>query len=455
MKSTHVYAIASILLTTSLALLVGVGCGGSDKAQSNSGKTSRSSAPQAQISVPAMEGGPAVDSTFDEVAQHLNAGGNFYMYLSTENAMTRLLATLASFENLLVQQIPDPTEAQKVKNGMDLARSFVQTSGLQELSGIGASSFPMTENITHSKFVLYHAPGQDKGKLWQLLGRQPHSLDTLAMMPEDTVLAGYIDLDLNLGIQWLRNLAESSNIPELAQVVAEFDRQSQQAGLNINEILNSTDGGFGFAIQFSQTQTISVPIGTEMQIPSPSFFLFTRVKDDGLYKRIDALAKQRVEGMMPLTRDVKEGNQMLMVPQPLFFGLQPAVLQTSAYLFIGSHPGVLQKVAAVSNGASQSKTLRDTDEFKLLSRNIPQVGNQWFYTSRRFGDTVQKVQARIIEQQQQMRQQQQQAGATTTPPPDSKSWADMMEKFNRSVSSLGVIQVTDEGIIAYSNTRIE
>jgi hypothetical protein len=74
------------------------------------------------------------------------------------------------------------------------------------------------------------------------------------------------------------------------------------------------------------------------------------------------------------------------VPLPLPIQLRPSEASSGGYLFIASSDKLIQSALDVENGRKPG--LKSTDEFKHLSQNIPDQGNQFVYVSRRFGQIM-------------------------------------------------------------------
>src|SRR5271154_6314352 len=74
------------------------------------------------------------------------------------------------------------------------------------------------------------------------------------------------------------------------------------------------------------------------------------------------------------------------VPLPLPVNLRPTTASSGGYLFIASSDALVEEALAVKSG--QKPGLKSTDEFKRLSQNIPDQGNQFTFMSERFGEAL-------------------------------------------------------------------
>src|SRR5450756_1033850 len=82
------------------------------------------------------------------------------------------------------------------------------------------------------------------------------------------------------------------------------------------------------------------------------------------------------------------------VPLPFIGMLRPTTASSGGYLFIASSDALVNEALAVKSGKSPG--LKSTDEFKRLSKNIPDQGNQFTFMSERFGRILFQVQEQAI-----------------------------------------------------------
>lgn len=335
-------------------------------------------------------------TSFDEVTSQLDPGGNFYMYLGTAQWLGNLSAKTEHLRQTFAS-MPGVTDDQqkKIARGFDVLDHLIQDSGIQDLSGVGLSSIEIQPGLYRNKAVLHHYPGKGSGFLWQLCGKSPHPLDGLDFLPQDTALALFTDADLPLLWTVAQQEAANSGIPEaqqrLQQLPAEFERKT---GIKWNQFLDSLGGEFGLVLTLDASNDITLPFPptSPMQIPQPGLMLVIKVNNDTIFNRIDQALKNNPQAIAVDKSGLK--MRTMPVPLPLPIPLRPTAASSAGYLFIASSDDLIEKAVAVRNGRAPG--LKSTDEFKRLSLNIPDDGNQFCYVSSLFGDTLAEIQKQVM-----------------------------------------------------------
>ena len=142
-------------------------------------------------SVSAGEKLAAIKNSFWAVNKHLDLGGSFYLYLSTEQMLAKLdgyLDTITAFADFAGEQLNEQ-ERQQMAMAIDMGRTVYEQSGLRDISGFGASSFALKPGLNRNVVVLHHYAEKREGLLWKLLGAQAHEQEVLKLLPADTVFA--------------------------------------------------------------------------------------------------------------------------------------------------------------------------------------------------------------------------------------------------------------------------
>src|SRR5690348_5701065 len=171
-------AISTILGSLVLAVVLTNGCGKEKTAAGPSGK------------IPSAE-----PTSFKEVTSKLDAGGNFYMYVSTERWLKSLSDKVEAWHGLAtsVPELQDKKE--QVDNAFNVGTKLIKDSGLEEISGIGMSSIAREPRVYCNKMIVHHYGGQGNGFIWRMFGKEPHELDGLDLLPTNTAMAMFYDLD--------------------------------------------------------------------------------------------------------------------------------------------------------------------------------------------------------------------------------------------------------------------
>ena len=386
MKKNHLFLCWSALVLVGVLATLNYGCG-------------KKPAPGAEQNPVGGPGAPAVVSvektSFTEVTSQLDPGGNFYMYLGTAQWLDGLSTKVGNWRQTFTA-MPGlkPEDATNVNKAFDLATRLIKDSGIEDISGVGLSSVEIEKGVYRNKALLHHYPGKGNGFLWQLAGKEPHPLTGLDFLPADTALAVFSDWDLPVLWNVAQKEVAQAELPQAQQwldkLPAEFEQKTQ---VKWDAFLNSLGGEFGLVITLDPSNNIPVPLpGGALQIPTPGGLLAVKVNDDIIFNRIDTALKANPQ---VISVD-KPGLKMRTMPVPLpFIGeLRPSTASSGGYLFIASSDALIDEVLAVKSG--QQPGLKSTDEFKHLAQGLPDQGNNFCYMSRRFAETLMKVQQQAM-----------------------------------------------------------
>jgi competence protein ComGC len=384
-------ALLSILIATSAAVLT-VGCQKNEPAKSPSKPEKSSSTAPSKGAIVSAE-----KNSFQEVTAHLDPGGSLYLYLGTEQWMAKLSQTVSDLRHLAFA-IPDlGNDRDAVNKGFDIAARLIKNSGLENVSGLGASSIAREPGFYHSKVLLHHYPGQASGYIWSVFGQKAHPLDGLDLLPASTALAGYSDFDA--GALWtaIRNEVARAGFPAadeaLRQAPAEFEKMT---GLKLDQVFASLGGEFGLVLTLDDTRRVPIPTpaGPALEIPEPGLLLFAKVKDDLIFNRID----KELSGAGQAIKVDRDGLRMRTMPLPLPvpITLRPTLARFGDYLLFASTDQLIEEAVAVKTGKKPG--VKSSAEFKRLSTGVPAQGNSFVFVGQRLGETVLKVQKGFLSQ---------------------------------------------------------
>ena len=326
----------------------------------------------------------AEKNSFDQVTAKLDKGGNFYIYLSTEKALSSLSKCIATYSNLFTQMPAAPPMGREgIARIFQVIDNLVKDSGIEHISGVGASSIAREPDFYYNRAIIHHYAGESDGVMWTAFGKEPHPLKELDLLPENTAFAAYADLDIPLLWKTIEKELKQLHLPEVDQGLAQFpDKFKAAAGMSFDDLLNSLGGGYGVIFTLDQSKQVTLPIPTSpMQIPEPGLAIYIKVKNDAIYTRIDQLmignpmvAKTQLGGVKTIS---------VAIPIPLPFPLRPTLARSGDYLFLTSSDGMLQDIMAVQSGKKSG--YKSTAEFKKLSQGIPDQGNSFSLVSAKFG----------------------------------------------------------------------
>jgi hypothetical protein len=394
------------------------------------------------VYVPAKSGpGGAIVSaeknSFEEVTRHLDKGGSFYLYLSTEQVLSGLSRNIATFSNIFTQLPAVPAANREgITRVFEVIDNLVKDSGIEHISGVGASSIAREPGFYYSKIMVHHYAGENDGVMWSAFGKEAHPLKELDLLPEDTALAAYADLDVPLLWKTIQKELKQLHLPEVDKGLADLPNQFRAgAGISLDDVLNSLGGGYGVIFTLDESKQVTLPIpNSPMQIPEPGLALFLKVKNDAIYTRIDQLtignplvAKTELNGSKTIS---------LAIPVPLPITVRPTLTRVGDYLFLTSSDSLLQEIMAVQSGKKSG--YKSTAEFKKLSQGVPTEGNNFTLISEKFGKSWKQALQGVLSAQ---------AGMMGT---QAKALQDMMND-NSTAFTYTISANTPEGWMAFAN----
>jgi hypothetical protein len=329
-------------------------------------------------------------TSFKEVTSQLDPGGEFYMYLGTAQWLDGLSGKIDTWRSPLTS-LPGMSreDTENVGKVFDIVTRLIKDSGIEDISGVGLSSIKIEKDMYRNKVVLHHYAGKGDGFLWKLSGKEAHPLTGLDMLPADTAMALFSDLDVPLLWTNIAKEIAQSKIPQaqefLTQMPAEFEKN---VGIKWDTLLQSLGSEFGFILTLNPTKNIVIPIpGNPIQAPEPGILIALKINDDTLFNRIDKELKSN-----PQVISVDKANlkmRTMPIPLPLPIDLRPSMASTGGYLLIASTDSLINDVVAVKSG--QKPGLKSTPEFKRISKGIPDRGNEFAFVSQRFSDSIMQV----------------------------------------------------------------
>jgi type II secretory pathway pseudopilin PulG len=354
------------------------------------------------LSVPLAPNGPS-STSFEAVTQHLDTGGSFYFYLSTDEAQGWVRSGFDEGGKLLEQFGPMLGEenAGQAAMGFAAAKAFYKGVGLDAIDGIGASTRSLGDGLKRNVAMLHRDPAKGDGILWKALGTAPHDLDGLSLMPADTVYAIHGDLDLAAILAWVKTMVATNQPAEVMELLAHPPVQ-QALGAYAGEVgiyvtldfqklhkipmpeVESTLPGAPSPIPTTPGEGVAPLVRAEdgMEIPEPGLVLTIKVNNGDLLAMLQGVAESM--GMTLAEVDIA-GVKAHQFPAPLPVpGLpemivQPVVFQSGGYLILTSSPALAANVIATQ--ADPDTGLRGTAEFKKLTKGMELKGNQFTFMS--------------------------------------------------------------------------
>ncbi len=372
---------------------------------------------------------PFEKTSYANVADSLDTGGNFYLYLSTEKAMKSIEAFLLDLKSLVVAGAKDQkSPAEDPGKIFDFILSIVRNSGFFAIDGIGMSSISIDEKLDRNVITIHHSGDKGEGKLWTMAGSAPHPLDCLKLLPADTVFASFSDFRLKNLWEWIKGECNQSGIPKLIQGVAMVEPMLLTQGIELQKLLECLNGQPGFIVTLSKEKSVTIPSGDKtVEIPQPSAALLLRTTNDYLF----GVLQQKIPGAkLSENGDIKK-LEIQLPPLPLPIPLEPQIVQTKDRLIVASNNLILN---AIFSAEKKGDGLAATDEFKAMSRGIPTTGNGLRYISPRLSKLVFDMQEKAMLAEGDMSE-------------EVKAMVKKLNPFTKEIGLYGVTRIDDEGFV--------
>ena len=343
-------------------------------------------------------GAPAIaeKTSFEEVTRHLDPGGSIYVYLATEQWLKGLSGKVAEWHKA-VRSLPglSPEDQANIDHGFALAVRLVRNSGLESVSGVGLSGIAVGEGFYRTRSILHRYPGGAGGYLWSLAGSAPHALQGLELLPSDTVMAAFFDLDLAGLWRAIEADLEAAGIAEGVSAMRDLNSNvSQATGSTLVQLLGSLGVEHGLVVTLDESRKVTIPLptGSTVEIPEPALALAFRTKDHRLFDWLEAVFSENPD----VIRAEREGALLrtLPVPLPLPLELRPTLVRKGDYLILASSDRVAGTILDVQSGKQAG--LKSEEEFMRLSRGMPTEGNQFTFVSGGAAGVVRQFQEAML-----------------------------------------------------------
>jgi hypothetical protein len=337
----------------------------------------------------------AEKTSFDQVTAKLDKGGNFYLYLSTEQALSGLSAKMTGVSNFIGSLPGVPGEKRHtISKVFDFANACLKDSGIEQISGVGMSSIAREPGFYYGKLIVHHYPGQNAGAIWSMFGKAPHPLQELDLLPETTVFATFSDLDVPLVWNGIQKHLEQLDIPAVTGSLQQWPGQFRKmTGLDFDKVLASLGGNYGIIFTLDEQKKISLPLpGAAMEISSPGLAIVAKVNSDVIFNRVDELCKSNPLVVRVDNPDLK--MRTMTIPLPLPLDLRPSIARSGDYLLLASSDTLVQEILAVKAG--KQKGFKSTAEFARLSQGIPEEGNNFSLVANQFMKSLMQLQQQAL-----------------------------------------------------------
>jgi len=341
------------------------------------------------------EKGPALSKLRHEtIMSNLDAGGDLLVVANMDGWVRDAVHSIV--KPITVMGGDDPG-FKPVATFLGKLPGYLDKSGFYGFQGFGMSVVPRADGQNNIKCFIARDPDVTWSPLWKAtVGGNPRKMVCTDFLSADTEMARTGTEEYGALWKMVRSgVAELGSPAVAAAFNAQLSGLATNMGVNLDKMFESLGTEGFFAIQFSKTETITIPgKGGEapVKMAKPGFLIGVAVKDDTLVKSLEAaIAKS---GMLSVTNGAG-GIKVVNIPFPMppYMPIQPAYAVHGGFFLLGSTPAVL----ADGIKAFQTKTgLASTPEFKKAFEGLPMVNNGISYMSPRFMNTILDVQKAMI-----------------------------------------------------------
>lgn len=382
----------------------------------------------------------AEPTSFDAVARHLDQGGGFYFFLSTEDFFKVASAKLEGLQRVALASLPVEIRDPAAKK-WDFASRIASQSGINEINGFGMSSIAVKPGDYQMKWMLHHDEGKGNGALWKLNGGASDALEIIPWLPEHTAFAS--SGDFSLKPVWELLDKEAAAIPELREGIDEFTRQFEaNTGLKLANLIASLGPRYAFVLTLDASRQTTLPFGPSgpgkkpFTLAEPALALLIQVQDPALLGRVEQeLAK------IPGVAAADEGDlKFRSIPVPLPFAfVRPAVAWQKDTLILSSNGALIREMFEVKAGKKPG--LAASAEFKKASADLPSPACQFKVIAPIFQKTLHDFQVASLAQQ-------------PNASPEMQQFMQMLVSSASPNWMCGVVQNTPEGWVGFSRGAV-
>jgi len=331
-------------------------------------------------------------TSFQEVTAQLDPGGSLFLYLAVDQWLAGLSTNISELRQVALS-LPGPgmEDPETIESVFDLLMRLVKGSGVEDFTGVGMSVAPIAPGLHRNKFILHHPTGAGQGFLWSMFGRSAHPLRGQDMLPANTALAAFGDLDVAQLWQVLERELTQSGIRDIVEGVRAFPQMfEKQTQIPWKPLLDSLGGEIGVILTLDLAKQFSIPgnRGNQVELPTPALLIAIKVNNDLLYSQISAKLQPN-----PQTVTSEEPGLKICampIPLPLPIALQLTVASSGDYFYFASSPDLVRAVQAVRQGKRPG--VKTSAEFQALAKYLPAEGNQFVYVSQNLGQALSDVQ---------------------------------------------------------------
>jgi hypothetical protein len=345
---------------------------------------------------------PASAKTFDAVETHLDPGGDFYLYLRTEQVLADVPAAMDEWKAALVESagkdLPLPPE--QIDAYYTVGRKAFLDLGLTQLRAFGMSSIELEPGLCRTRAIAYSGDEASRGLLWRLGGMDaPHPFDALDFLPATTVYAGFADFDPAVLWEFIQQVVAAIPDPKVQAQAKGLPAMAEGLlGMPLADLFASLDKEWGFVIVADEKETMTVPLGkgATTTMPRAAAALLIRVNDDKLYDLLATRVQGTLGAMVPVKKAEANGVRTVTVQMPeTGLPLAPTLARFGKFVAIATSGDIVQQLART--GATPPALMKDTPAFQRFTKLEKLEGNSFAYLTERGADILRTIQLHSLQ----------------------------------------------------------
>ena len=330
-------------------------------------------------------GAESPKTSFEAVTAKLDRNGHLFAYFNTAKTMKQLDQVIDSLleaaqsnesSNLLAD---NPFIAPMISGITDAIKPAYEESGINQIGGVGMSSFAVKKDQWRQKTFVYRDPQKEDGLIWEMFGSEPHDLEILELAPSQTGFLAHSDLRISALMDWIDRISEK---------VTGGQSVTASAPAEFKDILNAFDDEVGFMMTLDPNKQLKIPgfmiqAENDLEMNSFAFALIARTKGDKILSMINDAMEG---GFAPPQRTKIKGVNLNSIPLPLPIPIEgldisPCYFQVDDYMVLASSTSLGKNIIEARNGKGQ---IKENDDFKSLTDGLDLKSNGIGYMSADF-----------------------------------------------------------------------
>jgi len=310
-----------------------------------------------------------------KVTSKLDPGGHFYMYWNPDELRDRMVPLAMEFGKA-IKQSPVARETPEADMMMKMFGKFYEQSGLGEVGGLGMSSIQEKGKMVQTKSYAQRS-GPSEGLIWKVWSEDEDRLSGLRQLPATTAYAIYGEYQLDEMWKWIEGVSENTMFEQL---LIEMKREAENDDVDIDKILKSLDGDWGYALTLDPKNMVNIPgLPPDLKVPAPGGIAIANVNNPVLFQLI--VEKMQESGVEAKIESVEAG-QLFVVPSPipdLPFEFAPTLHYSKNQILFATNP-TLMKEMLENRATAKTSLLRDPGFRKFADTRLVKA-NQIYYFS--------------------------------------------------------------------------